>query len=143
MSAQCSTIGPTSGLKSGPMISLYTAAALVLDNKTLAHPDSVDSIPTSANQKDLVSMGANAARHALEIINNNVRNILAIRILTAAQVIDLQPNGPYRLGRGIRVTYQQARSGVAFMEHDRALPPDIQALTELRASGAMLAPETV
>ena len=59
---------PPSGLNSGFMMAQYTAAALVSDNKTLAHPDSVDSIPTSANQEDHVSMGPNAARHALEML---------------------------------------------------------------------------
>ncbi len=132
----------TSGLDSGLMISQYTAAALASDNKTLAHPDSVDSIPTSANQEDFVSMGANAARHTLEIIRN-VRNILAIEFITAAQAIDLRTDGPRRLGRGTRVAYERVRSRVAFLEHDRAMTPDIQALTELLASGEMLASETV
>jgi histidine ammonia-lyase len=132
----------TSGLDSGLMISQYTAAALVSDNKTLAHPDSVDSIPTSGNQEDFVSMGANAARHTLEIIEN-VRNILAIELLTAAQAIDLRPDGPNRLGRGSRAAYLQVRSRAAYLEHDRALTPDIQALTELLASGVKLAPESI
>jgi histidine ammonia-lyase len=69
---------PTSGIDGGLMMGQYTAAALVSDNKTLAHPDSVDSIPTCANQEDHVSMGANAARHCLEILEN-VRYVLASR----------------------------------------------------------------
>jgi histidine ammonia-lyase len=127
----------TSGLDSGLMISQYTAAALASDNKTLAHPDSVDSIPTSANQEDFVSMGANAARHTLEVISN-VRRILAIELLNAAQAIELRPDGPHRLGRGTDAAFEQVRSRVPFLEHDRALAPDIQALTELLASGEML-----
>jgi histidine ammonia-lyase len=128
-----------SGLDSGLMVSQLTAAALVSENKTLAHPDSVDSIPTSANQEDFVSMGANAARHALEIVWN-VRTILAIELLNAAQAVDLRPDGPARLGRGTRYAYEQVRRRVPFLEHDRALSPDIQSLTELLASGEMLAP---
>src|SRR5690606_25672823 len=68
---------PQSGLNSGMMMLQYTAAALVSDNKTLAHPDTSDSIPSSANQEDHVSMGANAARHMWEILEN-VRHIVAI-----------------------------------------------------------------
>ena len=89
---------PSSGLDGGLMMVQYTAAALVSDNKTLAHPDSVDSIPSSANQEDHVSMGANAARHTLEVLDN-VRHVLAIELLTAAQAIDLRPDGPARLGQ--------------------------------------------
>jgi len=126
-----------SGLDSGLMVAQYTAAALVSDNKTLAHPDSVDSIPSSANQEDHVSMGANAARHTLEVLRN-VRDILAIELLTAAQAIDLRPDGPRRLGRGTRVAYEQVRSRVSLLEHDRALSRDIQALSELLHSGQML-----
>lgn len=91
-----------SGLDSGLMMSQYTAAALVSDNKTLAHPDSVDSIPSSGNQEDHVSMGANAARHTWEILDN-LRQIVAIELLTAAQAIDLRSNGPDRLGAGTRI----------------------------------------
>ena len=90
---------PSSGLDGGLMMVQYTAAALVSDNKTLAHPDSVDSIPSCANQEDHVSMGANAARHTLEVLDN-VRHVLAIELLTAAQAIDLRPDGPARLGQG-------------------------------------------
>ena len=95
-----------SGLDGGLMMVQYTAAALVSDNKTLAHPDSVDSIPSSANQEDHVSMGANAARHALEILEN-VRHVLAIELMTAAQAIDLREDGPARLGRGSAAAYRE------------------------------------
>ena len=128
----------TSGLDSGLMMPQYTAAALVSDNKTLAHPDSVDSIPSSANQEDHVSMGANAARHAMEILAN-VRNILAIELLTASQAIDLLPDGPARLGRGTSAAYAAIRQRVAFLEHDRQLSPDIEALADLIGSGELLA----
>ena len=117
----------TSGLDSGLMIPQYTAAALVSDNKTLAHPDSVDSIPSSANQEDHVSMGANAARHALEIISN-VRKIIAIELMTAAQAVDLRLDGPSRLGEGTKRAYGLVRERVQFMDHDRETTPDIESL---------------
>jgi histidine ammonia-lyase len=116
---------PTSGLDSGLMMPQYTAAALVSDNKTLAHPDSVDSIPSSANQEDHVSMGANAARHALEVIAN-VRRILAIELITAAQAIDLRPGGCNRLGKGTKAVYDMVRAQVAFLDHDRGTSEDIE-----------------
>ncbi len=128
---------PTSGLDSGLMVPQYTAAALVSDNKTLAHPDSVDSIPTSANQEDYVSMGANAARHALEILDN-VRHIIAIELLTAAQAIDLRPDGPARLGRGTTAAYTTIRRHVSRLLHDREMTPDIEALADLIRSGELL-----
>lgn len=127
----------TAGLDSGLMMPQYTAAALVSDNKTLAHPDSVDSIPSSANQEDHVSMGANAARHALEIVANT-RHVLAIELLTAAQAIDLLPNGPACLGRGTAAAYRAIRRRVAFLECDRPLTPDIEALSALIGSGEIL-----
>ena len=129
---------PTGGLDSGLMVPQYTAAALVSDNKTLAHPDSVDSIPTSANQEDHVSMGANAARHTLEILDN-VRHILAVELLTAAQAIDLRPDGPACLGRGTTPAYQAVRARVAFLEHDRETATDIESLAQLVHSGDLLA----
>lgn len=121
---------PTSGLDGGLMMVQYTAAALVSDNKTLAHPDSVDSIPSCANQEDHVSMGANAARHTLEILEN-VRHVLAIELLTAAQAVDLRPDGPARLGRGTSQVYKQVRKRVPYLEHDRETTSDIQALAQL------------
>jgi histidine ammonia-lyase len=81
-----------SGLNSGLMMAQYTAAALVSDNKTLAHPDSVDSIPSSANQEDHVSMSANAARHAREVVQN-AEQIVAIEMLCAAQALDFRRKG--------------------------------------------------
>jgi histidine ammonia-lyase len=126
------------GLDSGLMIPQYTAAALVSENKTLVHPDSVDSIPSSGNQEDHVSMGANAARHAWEVVSN-VRHILAIELLTAAQAVDLHPDGPARLGRGTAVAYTLVRSKVRTLEHDRQLTPDIEALADLVHSGKLVA----
>jgi histidine ammonia-lyase len=128
---------PSSGLDGGLMMVQYTAAALVSDNKTLAHPDSVDSIPSSANQEDHVSMGANAARHALEVLDN-VRHVLAIELLTAAQAIDLRPDGPARLGHGTSRAYAEVRKHASYLAHDRPTAPDIEALTGLIRSGALL-----
>ncbi len=127
----------TSGLDSGLMIPQYTAAALVSDNKTLSHPDSVDSIPSSANQEDHVSMGANSARHTLEILDN-VRHVIAIELLTAAQAIDLRENGAERLGKGTRNAYSVLRERVKFLEHDKETAPDIETICELIRSEKML-----
>jgi histidine ammonia-lyase len=125
------------GIDSGLMVVQYTAAALVSDNKTLAHPDSVDSIPSSANQEDHVSMGANAARHTMEIIEN-LRYIIAIELLTAAQAVDLRAEGPDRLAPLTRSVYDKIRSRVRFLEHDRSLTPDIEAVVDLVRSNALL-----
>ena len=136
-------LAPVSGLDTGLMMPQYTAAALVSDNKTLAHPDSVDSVPSSANQEDHVSMGANAARHTLEIVDN-VRYILAIELLTAAQAIDLRPDGPAKLGHASRVVYEGVRRYVSFMERDRECTHDIEKLAEvIRAEHILHMLETV
>ena len=130
-------LAPSSGLDGGLMMIQYTAAALVSDNKTLAHPDSVDSIPSCANQEDHVSMGANAARHTLEIIDN-VRWVLAIEFATAAQAVDLRPDGAKNLGRGTAAAHAVIRKKVAFLAHDRETTPDINALTEMIKSRELL-----
>jgi histidine ammonia-lyase len=127
-----------SGLQSGLMMAQYTAAALVSDNKTLAHPDSVDSIPTGANQEDHVSMSANAARHALEIVWNTER-IVAIELLCAAQGLDLRTEGSSRQpGRGTQAAYQALRAGgIPPLAQDRILAPDIERAAELIHTGQM------
>ncbi|HPM25362.1 MAG TPA: histidine ammonia-lyase, partial [Phycisphaerae bacterium] len=128
---------PTSGLDSGLMMVQYTAAALVSDNKTLAHPDSVDSIPSCANQEDHVSMGANAARHAREILEN-VRRVIAIELMTACQAIDLRPDGSRRLGRGTARAYREVRRVVPMVVHDRESTHDVEALVGLIESGRLI-----
>jgi histidine ammonia-lyase len=128
---------PTSGIDGGLMMGQYTAAALVSDNKTLAHPDSVDSIPTCANQEDHVSMGANAARHCLEILEN-VRYVLAVELMTAAQAVDLREDGPDRLGAGTRLVYERVRQVVAYMEHDRQIADDLKRLADTIQGGEMM-----
>jgi len=125
------------GLNTGFMMPQYTAAALVSDNKTLAHPDSVDSIPSSSNQEDHVSMGANAARHALEIIDN-VTNIIAIELLTAIQAIDLRPDGPKKLGKRTGLMHETIRKSSSFVENDRQLSLDIRAMVSLIRDGELL-----
>jgi histidine ammonia-lyase len=128
---------PTSGIDGGLMMGQYTAAALVSDNKTLAHPDSVDSIPTCANQEDHVSMGANAARHCLEILEN-VRYVLAAELMTAAQAVDLREDGSARLGGGTRLVYERVRQVVAYMEHDRQTADDLKRLADAIQGGEMM-----
>jgi histidine ammonia-lyase len=125
-----------SGLQSGLMLTQYTAAALASDNKTLAHPDSVDSIPTGANQEDHVSMSANAARHAREIVWNTER-IVAIEMLCAAQALDLRTRGSRRQpGRGTKAAHQALRDGgIAPLVEDRSLAPDIERTAELIHAG--------
>jgi histidine ammonia-lyase len=121
---------PANGLNTGLMVAQYAAAALVSDNKTLAHPDSVDSIPTSANQEDHVSMGANGARHLWEILEN-VTNVIAIEFLCAAQAIDLREDGPRRLGKGSGLAHRIVRKRVDFYDKDREMTPDIARLAQL------------
>lgn len=82
-------------------------------------------------------MGANAARHTLEIIEN-VRHILAIELLTAAQAIDLRQDGDNRLGLGTAIAHSKIREEVEFLEKDRALAPDIEALAQLIGSGTVI-----
>ena len=128
---------PANGLNTGLMVAQYAAAALVSDNKTLAHPDSVDSIPTSANQEDHVSMGANGARHLWEIIDN-VTNVIAIELLCAAQAVDLRENGPRRLGQGTRIAHAQVRKHVSFYDRDKEMTPDIGRLAQIIKDGEIL-----
>ncbi|MCL2562512.1 MAG: histidine ammonia-lyase [Oscillospiraceae bacterium] len=113
------------GVNSGQMINQYTAAALASENKVLCHPASCDSIPTSANQEDHVSMGTIAARQSREILEN-VRHILAIEILAAIQGIDFL--APKRPGQGTGAAYDYLRSIVPHLEEDRLQTPDILAV---------------
>jgi len=110
------------GLNSGFMIVQYSAASLVSENKILSHPASVDSIPSSANQEDHVSMGTIAARKAAEILKN-VRRVLSMEIMCACQGIDLRGNKG--LGKGTQVAYDIIRRDVAMLKEDRPLYEDI------------------
>jgi histidine ammonia-lyase len=132
----------TQGLNNGLMMLQATAAALVSDCKTLAHADSVDSIPSSGNQEDHVSMSLNAARHAREIVKN-VEHILALEFLCAIQAIALQlakpGNRDLRLGTGTHAAYQILRdAGIAVLTQDRVLYPDIRKAILLLRSGALM-----
>lgn len=124
------------GLNSGFMIAQYSAASLVSENKVLAHPASVDSIPSSANQEDHVSMGTIAARKAGDIVYNT-SYVLAIEILCALQAIDLQKNYD-KLGSVAKSVYDKVRKHVTFMDKDRVLNVDIEAVRKLVMSGELL-----
>jgi histidine ammonia-lyase len=124
---------PKAGLNNGFMMPQYTAAALVSENKVLAHPASVDSIPTSANAEDHVSMSTIAARKAREIVKN-VEVIIGIELLCAAQGIDLRREEfsiPDSLGEGTRMVYETIREGTPPMMEDRYLYPDIERMRTL------------
>ena len=126
------------GLNGGLMSAQYTGAALVSDNKTLAHPDSVDSIPTCAGQEDHVSMGANAARHTWEILEN-VKTVLAVEFLAASQAIHLRPDGRAQLGRGSQAVYDILRAHVEPIETDRSLAADLSVIETLMDEGTLTA----
>jgi histidine ammonia-lyase len=110
------------GLNSGYMIPQYTAAALVSENKSLAHPASVDSIPTSLGQEDHVSMGSIGAVQLLDILDN-VEHVLAIELLTAAQALDYRL--PLRPGRGVEIAHEQVRDTIPHREEDYLFEDDI------------------
>jgi histidine ammonia-lyase len=124
------------GLNSGLMLLQYTAAALASENKVLAHPATADSIPTSSNQEDHVSMGATAALHARRVLGN-VETILAIEALCAAQALDfrLAEAAGLEPGAGVRGAHALLRARVAHVDVDREQAPDIAAATELVRSG--------
>lgn len=117
------------GLNSGFMIVQYTAAALVSENKVLAHPASVDSIPSSGNQEDHVSMGTIAARKAGEIMGN-LRRVIAMELMCACQAIDLR-SGKDGLGIGTRAAYEAVRSVCPMLKEDRPLYEDINRCEDL------------
>ena len=124
------------GVNSGFMIVQYTAAALVSENKVLAHPAGVDSIPSSANQEDHVSMGTIAARKAREILGN-VRRVLAIELMCACQAIDLR--GDKGMGAGTRAVYERVRREIPFLTEDRPLYDDINRSEALIVDGSLVA----
>ncbi|MEO6590470.1 MAG: histidine ammonia-lyase [Pyrinomonadaceae bacterium] len=116
------------GLNSGFMIVQYTAAALCTENKILSHPASVDTIPTSANTEDHVSMGATSALKLREI-SENLEHIISLEMFSAAQAIDLRKKriGENKiLGKGTREIYRQIREIVPFIEEDTVMYPHIE-----------------
>jgi histidine ammonia-lyase len=124
------------GVNSGFMIAHVTAAALASENKSLAHPASVDSLPTSANQEDHVSMATFAARRLLEMLSNT-RTIVAIELLAAAQGIDF--HRPLASSPLLEKAHAQIREAVAFYDRDRYFAPDINAAVALVRGKALLA----
>lgn len=127
------------GINSGFMLIQYTAAALASENKVLAHPASVDTIPTSANVEDHVSMGCTAARQAWQILDN-LERILALELMAAAQGIDFrreQLGADARLGRGTEAAYHLVRQMVPFLEYDAVMYPLIEAVRVQIADGSM------
>jgi histidine ammonia-lyase len=126
---------PNSGLNSGFMIVQYTAASLVSESKSLAHPASIDSIPSSAGQEDHVSMGMTAARHAREIMTN-AETVLALEALAAAQGVELR--APLSPSPATAAALAAVREAVPFLSADRALKPDVDAAVELVQSGAIM-----
>lgn len=126
---------PVSGLNSGFMMAQVTAAALVSESKALAYPHSVDTIPTSADREDHVSMGMTAAR-AFTTVVDHAEHVLAIEILAAAQGIHLRGLRP---GRRVAAAMDRLRQEVPPLEHDRILHRDFDAARALIASGDLLA----
>jgi histidine ammonia-lyase len=126
------------GLNSGYMIGQYAAAALVSENKVLAHPACVDSIPTSANKEDHVSMGTIAIRQTREILDN-VERVVAIELLCAAQGYDLiGEEKPLRGGRGTRRAFDVIRRHVPYLAADRDLYRDIETMVQVVRSGEIV-----
>ncbi|HHQ4804702.1 histidine ammonia-lyase [Aeromonas veronii] len=130
------------GVNSGFMIAQVTSAALASENKTLAHPASVDSLPTSANQEDHVSMATFAGRRLADMAENT-RGILAVELLAAAQGLDFR--APLRASAGVEVAKGRLRAHVPFYDKDRYFAPDIEAAAALlgRASYNDLIPAGV
>ncbi|PNU20564.1 histidine ammonia-lyase [Geothermobacter hydrogeniphilus] len=121
------------GLNSGFMIAQVTAAALASENKTLAHPASVDSLPTSANQEDHVSMATFAARRLRDMADNSA-GILAVELLAACQGVDFRR--PLKTSRPLEEARSRLRARVPFYDQDRYFAPDIQQAGELVRNGA-------
>jgi histidine ammonia-lyase len=122
------------GVRSGLMLAHYTAAALVNELQTLAHPASVDTIPTSANQEDHVSMGATGALHLREVMDRT-ETVLAIEALCAAQGLDFR--APLRSGAALVPVHRRIRERVPHLDEDRPPAPDIAAVRELLQAGAL------
>jgi histidine ammonia-lyase len=128
------------GLNSGFMILQYTAAALATENKVLSHPASVDTIPTSANVEDHVSMGATSALKLRDVIDN-VEKILAVELMSAAQGVNFRMQvigADKKLGQGTRVAYDVIREKVPFIESDTVMYEYIETMRKLVASGKLI-----
>ena len=127
-------LAASNGLHSGFMIAQVASASLVSENKVLCHPASVDSIPSSAGKEDHVSMGSISAKKLREVVAN-VRNALAIEIMTAAAGIDQR--APLRPSRGVAAAHAEVRSRVAPMTEDRPLYRDIESVAHMITTGGL------
>ena len=125
---------PDSGVNSGFMIAHVTAAALASENKTLAHPASVDTIPTSANQEDHVSMATFAARKLTDLAENSAA-VIGIELMGACQSIDFHEG--LKTSAVLYGVYQKVRQDVPFLDKDRLLSPDINHMQQLVLSGEL------
>jgi histidine ammonia-lyase len=128
MSGLPAFLTPKGGLNSGHMIVQVAAASLVSENKILAHPASVDSIPTSADKEDHVSMGTIAARK-LGMIVKNAENVVAMELLSACQALDLVK--PLQSSAAVKAVHELIRERVPFSQEDRVFAQDIQKIREL------------
>lgn len=132
MSGLPAFLAPDGGLNSGHMIVQVAAASLVSENKILAHPASVDSIPTSADKEDHVSMGTIAARKFGQIVDN-VENIIAMEILSACQALDFLK--PLKPAAAVAAVYEHVRKTVPFAAKDRIFSHDVKLIREMLRSG--------
>jgi len=123
------------GINSGFMIPQYTSAALVSENKVLCHPSSVDSIPTSLGQEDHVSMGSISALKLLEVYEN-VEQVLAIELFTAAQALDFRK--PLRPGKGVEIAHKFVRNTIPYAKEDHYFKDDINKAVALLQNGTMV-----
>ena len=126
------------GVNSGFMIAHVTAAALASENKSLAHPASVDSIPTSANQEDHVSMATFAGRRLFDMANNTA-NIVGIELLAAAQGVDIHAQDHnWQTSQALASVHKALREKVAYYDQDRFFAPDIDKAKDLVLAGALI-----
>lgn len=127
------------GINSGYMIVQYSAASMVSENKVLSHPASVDSIPSSANQEDFVSMGTTAARKCSSVMQNSY-SVLAYELLTACQAIDIRKHVCDREGLSavLQKIYERVRKDISYMEEDREIRIDIEKIEKIIRSDELL-----
>ncbi|MBX3017305.1 MAG: histidine ammonia-lyase [Bdellovibrionaceae bacterium] len=136
MSGLPAFLAPNGGLNSGHMIVQVAAASLVSENKVLAHPASVDSIPTSADKEDHVSMGTIAARKLVRVIDN-VRNVIAMELLSGSQAVDLVR--PLKSSKAVEALHTAIRKKVPFAPTDRIFADDVTAIREMIQSRELIA----
>ncbi|NIT56977.1 MAG: aromatic amino acid lyase, partial [Aliifodinibius sp.] len=122
-------------INSGFMIPQYTSASLVSENKVLCHPSSVDSIPTSLGQEDHVSMGSISALKLLEVYQN-VEQVLAIELFTAAQALDFRK--PLKPGKGVEIAHKFVRDAIPHAEEDHYFKDDISKAVQLLQDRTMV-----